>query len=385
MKNLSIPNSKNTQQRFIPTPEHYEMIISSVEDYAIFTTDKNCIINSWNEGSGKLFGYEEEEIIGKNIDIIFTEEDRKSGVLLEEVKVALKEGRAQDERWHLRKDNRTFFASGLLFPLNDKDKKWIGFVKVVRDMTERKKFEEALKAHTKNLESLNIHKEKIVSVLSHDLRSPLNSIIGTSEALISGFDKMENVEVKKMLYIINKSSKKLLNMLNNLLDWAKTKYASETFTPENIKLADLVRKVFDILKENAAMKEINLYNKIEENVFVFADEKMVLSILQNLISNAIKFTQQGGEITATAKRKEDEIIVKIKDTGIGMSKEIQEKVLTSEAESLSKGTNNEKGTGMGLLLVKEFLEKIGGRIWVESEKGKGSSFYFTLPLNRFQL
>ena len=381
MKNdLSNSNSKNTQQRYIPTPEHYEQIMSSLEDYAIFTTDKKCIINSWNKGSAKLFGYEEEEIIGKHIDIIFTEEDRKNGSPLEEVKAALNEGRAQDEKWHLRKDNTTFFASGLLFPLNDKDKKWIGFVKVVRDMTERKKWKEALKAHSENLKELNIHKEKIFSVLSHDLRSPLSSIIGTSGALISGFNKMENAEVEKMLRIINKSSKKLLNMLDNLLNWAKIKYASETFSPENIKLPNLMKKVFDVLQGNAAMKGVTLNNKIEEDVFVFADEKMVLSILQNLISNAIKFTQEGGEITATAKRKEDKIIVKIKDTGIGMSKEIQEKILNSEAESLSKGTNSEKGTGMGLLLVKEFLEKIGGRMWVESKKGKGSSFYFTLPL-----
>jgi two-component system CheB/CheR fusion protein len=143
-----------------------------------------------------------------------------------------------------------------------------------------------------------------------------------------------------------------------------------------------VKKVFDTLNENASIKTINLSHEIHENTSVFADGKMLLSILQNLVSNALKHTGNGGTVSITTKLSEDKIIVEIKDSGIGMTKEIQEKLFTPQASSLSKAREEDKGAGIGLLLVKGFLEKNGGEIWVESIEGKGSSFYFTLPIEK---
>jgi PAS domain S-box-containing protein len=235
------------------------------------------------------------------------------------------------------------------------------------------------KTDVKELEGLNTHKEKVIATLSHDLRSPLTGIIGLAELLKENFESFENNAVKEMLDLLYKSSTDELNMLDSLVEWARIKYAAEAFSPENIKLTQYVKKVFETFNENAVAKDLHLCNEIEEYLNVFADGKMLLSILQNIVSNSIKHTPVGGTITISAKRKEDKIIIEIKDTGTGMSKEIKEKLFTPQMVSLSNSRKENKGAGIGLLLVKGFLEKNGGEIWAESIEGKGSSFYFTLP------
>ncbi len=383
MKNkIQQDNSKVLKNHYIPTAEFYSQIIDSLQDYSIFTLDKELIINSWNSGSSTIFGYETEEVIGKHFDIIFTEEDKKNGVPKVEIDTALKEGRAVDNRWQICKDRSKFYAYGLIFPLTGIDGELLGYVKILRDLTERRKSEEAIRKYVKELEELNTHKESILAILSHDLRSPLAGIIEAGGYLASNFDEMERNEVKQMLDLLLQASKDELNMLDYLLGWARIKYASEAFSPTKIELAQYVEKVFNILNENAALKTISLHHEVEKNTNVFVDGKMLLSILQNIVSNALDNTRPGGKITVTSKRKEDKIIIEIKDTGIGMSKEIQEKLFIPQMDSLSKEGKDNKGAGIGLLLVKGFLEKNGGEIWVESLEGEGSSFYFTLPVDK---
>ena len=375
-------NKKILKSRYVPTAEFYGQIIDSLQDYSIFTLDNKFTINSWSSGSTKIFGYETDEVIGEHFDIIFTEEDKQKGIPKKEIETALKEGKATDNRWHISKDKNLFYAYGLVFPLTGIDGEMLGYVKILRDLTERKKSEDAIKKYVKELEELNTHKESVLAILSHDLRSPLSGIISITKYLQSNFDKMEHSEVKEMLELLYKSSKDELNMLDYLVEWARIKYASEVFSPSKIELVRYVQKVFDTLNETASIHAINLHHEIEENTRVFADEKMLLSVIQNIVSNAIKHTRPGGKIMVTAKRKEDKIIVQIKDTGIGMSKEIQEKLFKPQMNTLAATRKENKGAGIGLLLVKGFLEKNDGEIWVESIEGEGSSFYFTLPVEK---
>ncbi len=372
---------KITKSKYIPTSEFYSQIIDSLQDYSIFTLDKDLIINSWSSGSSIIFGYETDEVIGEHFELIFTEEDKKKGIPQTEIDSAITEGRAVDNRWHICKDGSLFYAYGLVFPLTGIDGELLGYVKILRDLTDRRKSEEAIKKYVKDLEELNTHKEDILAILSHDLRGPLGGIIGTAKYLKSNFDKMEQGDVKQMLDLLHKAATDELNMLDYLVEWARIKYASEVFTPAKIELFRYVNKVFEKLNEVAALNTVILHTDIEKDTSVFADEKMLLSVLQNIVSNAIKHSHKGGKITVTAKRKEDKIIVQIKDTGVGMSKEIQEKLFTPQMSSLSKTRKEDKGAGIGLLLVKGFLEKNGGEIWVESVEGEGSTFYFTLPEN----
>ncbi len=375
-------NSKNLKNRYMPTAEFYSQVIDSLQDYSIFTLDTDLMINSWNSGATKIFQYETDEIIGKHFRAIFTEEDKKIGAPELEIEMALKDGRAVDNKWHIRKDGSKFYAYGLVFPLLGMDGEMLGYVKILRDLTERKKSEDAIERYVKELEELNEHKESVLAILSHDLRGPLTGIISTAEYLKSNYDRMKPDAIKEMLDLLHKSAKGELNMLDYLVEWARIKYASDVFSPKEIELSEYVKKIFDNLNQSASLKTINLNYEIPEGTSVFADGKMVLSVLQNIVSNALKHTETGGNITITTKKKEDKVIVAIKDTGIGMSNEIREKLFTPEMTSLSKAREKNKGAGIGLLLVKGFLEKNGGEIWVESNIGEGSTFYFTLPIEK---
>lgn len=374
--------TKGLKEQYVPTAEFYSQIIDSLLDYSIFTVDTDLNINSWNSGATNIFQYETEEIIGKPFETIFTKEDRKKGVPQREIDIALKDGKSVDIRWHLCKDGKTFFADGLVFPLKDEDGEVIGFVKILRDITAKKEAEDEIKKYAKELEELNAHKESVLAILSHDLRSPLAGIIQGAQYLETNFDKIDSATVKELLKEFRVAAVNELAMLDYLVEWTRIKYAAEAFVPAKIGLDNYVKKVFDSLKETASINTINLHSEIEENFSVFADEKMLLSILQNIVSNAIKHSHTGGQITISAKQTDTMMIVQIKDTGKGMSKEIQDKLFAPQVKSLSKAVEENKGAGIGLLLVKGFLEKNNGKIWVESEEGKGSSFYFTLPLDK---
>ena len=373
-------NPKILKNRYIPSAEFFSQIIDSLQDYSIFTLDNDFIINSWSSGATKIFGYETDEVIGEHFDLIFTEEDLKKGIPKREIETSLKEGRATDNRWHITKDKSLFYAYGLVFPLIGLDGEMLGYVKILRDLTDRKQSEDAIKKYVKELEELNTHKESVLAILSHDLRSPLSAIIGTAKYLKDNFHKMKPDAVQEMLDLLYKSSTDELDMLDYLVEWARIKYASDAFSPTKIKLTDYINKVFESLSETASINTINLHHEIEENTTVFADGKMLISIIQNIVSNAIKHIEKGGTITVSAKSKDDKIIIQVKDTGIGMSKEIMAKLFTPQMKTLSEKRKKDKGAGIGLLLVKGFLEKNGGEIWVESIEGEGSSFYFTLPI-----
>ncbi len=375
-------NQKILKNRYIPTTEFYSQIIDSLQDYSIFTLDNDYNINSWSSGSTKIFGYEADEVIGEPFDIIFTAEDLKNGIPNIEIETALLDGRATDNRWHITKDKSLFYAYGLVFPLIGSDGERLGYVKILRDLTDRKKSEDAIKNYVRELEELNTHKESVLAILSHDLRSPLTGIIGTAAYLKEDFHKMKSEDVQEMLDLLYQSSKDELEMLDYLVEWARIKYATEVFSPIKIKLAEYIDKVFETLNDTASKNEIILYHEIENDIEVFADGNMLISIIQNIVSNAIKHSKQGDTISVSANSKDEKIIVQVKDTGTGMSKDVIKNLFTPQLKTLSEARKANKGAGIGLLLVKGFLEKNGGEIWVESVEGEGSSFYFTLPIEK---
>ena len=379
---MQLASSKILKNQYIPTSEFYSQLIDSLHDYSIFTVDNNLMINSWSSGSTAIFGYQSREVIGKHFDLIFTPEDKKNGIPKSEIHKARINGKAVNNRWHVRKNNNIFYAYGLVFPLTDVNGEKIGYVNILHDLTDRKRSDDALNKQLKELEELNAHKESILAILSHDLRSPLTRIIAITQYLKSRIDTIQPDELRQMVNFLDASSKDELNMLDYLVEWARIKYAAETFSPAKIYLYQYTFKVFETLSHLASAKNITLQNQIEHNITAYADGKMILSIIQNITSNAIANTNNNGIITITAKRKVEEIIVEIKDNGIGMSKLIQKNIFTPKINTLSKARQENKGAGIGLLLTKSFVEKNNGRIWVTSVEGVGTSFYFSLPLNK---
>lgn len=232
------------------------------------------------------------------------------------------------------------------------------------------------------LKELNANKDKILSIIAHDLRSPFNGILGFSELLILNINKFEISESEKYLEIINSSAKNTLILLDNLLNWAKSQTNQINFNPQKIALSSIIQEIIEISNSQATVKNISLNYSQSDEIEVYADKNMLMIILQNLTSNAIKFTKTGGHINVVGKLEQNWVEITISDNGIGMKKEIIKKLFDFSTNSTSLGTANEKGSGLGLVLCKEFINKHGGVIWVESEDGKGSDFKFTLPLNK---
>lgn len=369
---------KVLEGQHVLSAEFFSQVVDSMPDYSIFTVDNDSKINSWSSGSTQLFQYSVEEIMGKDFDIIFTEDDKKNGIPKTEITKALKDGKAADNRWHIRKDGSKFYAYGQVYPIASEDGEMKGYVKILRDLTERKNAEK----YAREMEELSVHKESILFILSHDFRTLIAGVTGTAEFLDKNFDEMDKITAKEMLQLIHTTSKEELDLLDYLIEWARIKYASEAFAPVKIEIFKHVKTVFETLNDDAVAYNTYLQNNIEENIKVFADSDMLLSILRNLILNGIKYSHKGGKIAVSAETKENEIIIEIKDDGIGIPKEIKDKLFTPQITTISDTWKKDKETGIGLILSKGFVEKNGGRIWVESIEGEGSSFYFTLPIGK---
>lgn len=245
--------------------------------------------------------------------------------------------------------------------------------------SELKSLNEQLFQSEKQLIELNQSKDKFFSIISHDLKSPFNSLLGFSGQLQESLDDFDKEEIREYIGYINDSSKNLYNLVLNLLNWALIQRGREKFEPKTINVKDFLDQCLSVLHGNAVKKNITIKNEVDEIHTVTADEDMLNSIFQNLISNAIKFTNLGGEILFESKVNESHIEISIMDNGVGMNEEVLQKIFKIGSKHSTTGTANEHGTGLGLILVKELVERNQGSIWVESEVGRGTTFTFTLP------
>ena len=253
----------------------------------------------------------------------------------------------------------------------------------VQKQRSNKKLEEAnteIRRQNEQLQQLNATKDKFFSIISHDLKGPLNSLTSFSGLLINYFDSLSKEEIQSLAKDLDKSLKNLFALLENLLEWSRSQTGAIEFKPEAFDLSELVQQNIELLTAQAATKEIKLAYANPQALTVLAHKNSVTTVIRNLISNAIKFTPQGGTITLSASKSNEEALVSIADTGVGMSKEVIDKLFRIDAKHSTKGTADEKGTGLGLVLCKDFVEKNNGNIGVQSEEGKGSTFYFTLPV-----
>ncbi|NOQ25676.1 MAG: PAS domain S-box protein [Bacteroidales bacterium] len=262
--------------------------------------------------------------------------------------------------------------------INEKNE-FYGIVGIMLDITKRKDAEQALKESEKQLIELNATKDKLFSIIAHDLRTPFNSILGFSELLIGNVKDFEIAKSEKYIGLINSSTKDSLILLENLLKWAQSQTGQIKFKQKRIILSSIIREIIELSNSIAIVKDISLVHNYSDEIEVYADENMLKTVLRNLISNAIKFTKTGGNINISLISEQNQVEISISDNGVGINEETLKKLFDNSTNITSRGTANEKGSGLGLVLCKEFVEKHGGKIWVESEVGKGSDFKFTLP------
>jgi PAS domain S-box-containing protein len=265
-------------------------------------------------------------------------------------------------------------------PLLNKQGEVIGILGTYVEITERKKVELALKESEAKLHQLNADKDRFISILSHDLKSPFNNLLGLSELLTKNLHKYDIDKIENFVINIHQSVQSTVNLLDDILTWARAQQGSIPFKPQNLSLRDVCNDVLMTLHPTASAKNIVIKCLAEDHLNVFADIDMLKTVLRNLVSNAIKFTNTGGAIRITAEQKDSNVTISVSDNGIGIPPENLAKLFDISEVLTTKGTAKETGTGLGLLLCKEFVEKHGGKIWVESEIGKGSDFRFTLPI-----
>jgi PAS domain S-box-containing protein len=255
-------------------------------------------------------------------------------------------------------------------------------VGIKRDITERKITELALKESEAKLQENNKTKDKLFSIIAHDLRSPFNGILGFSDLLINITNSQDTEKTKKYSSLIYSTARNTLVLLDNLLDWGKSQTGQINFNPEKLILSSIIQNVVETSRSNAIIKNISLNFIPSGDIAVYADQNMLETVLRNLTSNAIKFTNLNGEININAIQNQDFCEITISDNGVGMNDEKCNRLFNLDTNITTIGTANEKGSGLGLILCKEFVEKLDGNIWVESKEGKGSNFKFTLPLSK---
>lgn len=360
--------------------QRYRLLVDSVHDYSIFSLDANGYVTSWNSGAQRIKGYTAEEIIGRHFSTFYRPEDAEAGMPERVLKTARETGHFEGEGWRVRKDGTRFWSSILVTPIVDEDARLVGFSKVTRDITDRKKLMDELQRHADELEVQIAERERANAELeafsysvSHDLRAPLRAIEGFASALREDYGRKLEPAADEYLQQIIKASTRMNRLVRDLLEYGRL--GRIELHAQRIALAPLIQRV---IQENFSGQ--NIVPDLPESVAVMGHEPTLTQIFINLISNGIKFQQPGvpSEIRITATRMGENMVkISVTDNGIG----IQPGHLARLFKVFERlhGVEQYPGTGIGLAIVKRGSERMGGSCGVESKPGAGSTFWVELP------
>lgn len=373
---------KQAEEKLRKSETRYHRLFESTKEGILILDAETGQIVDVNPFLIEMLGFSYEELIGKELFEIgvfkniaaskdaFIELQNKEYIRFEDMPLETKDGKVIDVEFI---SNVYLVDHKKIIQCN------------IRNITDRKLVEKELIENETRLLELNATKDKFFSIIAHDLRNLFNSIIGFSDIIERQVFDKDFIGLDKYARIVQNSSHRAMSLLTNLLVWARSQTGKIEFNPESVEILLLITEVTKLLHDSAQHKSISIYIENQDNIIVMADTAMIRVILRNLISNAIKYTHPGGKIIISAERKQDELLVSVCDTGIGIKKDILKNLFRIDISKSTKGTNDESGTGMGLLLCKEFIDMHGGRIWAESDTNsrqtdKGSEFYFTIPL-----
>ncbi len=363
----------------------FRLMVEGVHNHALLTIDPNGNISSWNRGGERMLGYREEDILGRSFACFFTPEDLANGLPERQIALARQNGRADDEGWRVRADGSRFWASVSKTALYYDSPEEYGFAVVIEDRTEERRIESAIEET--RAESIRLQ-EKLLSHVSHELRTPLTAIYFFTSNVADGLLGELLPEQRDHLKIAIENVNQLTEMVNDLLDITRAGTAKLSIEPHYTKPGKLIAKVGTTCQRNAADKGVALESSLDraqEELLpaVWADASRVRQILTNLIDNAIKFTPHGGSVRVGAESDAGDagfVRFWVKDTGPGIRPEHRELIFERLAQVSDGNQSSRAGLGLGLYIARELVVQHGGRIWLESEFGKGSTFSFTLPV-----
>lgn len=345
---------------------------------SIVITDLKGRIEYVNPKFTKVTGYNLEEAIGQNPRIL------KSGATSREVYSQLWKTITEGKEWrgefqNVKKNGDRYWEFATISPVINEQGLVTHYIAVKEDITERKKAEDALRRSEAKLKELNTTKDKFFSIIGHDIKGVFSSILVISDLLVQRVQEKNLDDLDQYSHMLNDVAKNGYALLENLLSWSRIQTGHIKYSPTDFLILDVIRNVVELYKLNFDEKKIAINLEVNESAIIRADRFMLETILRNLISNAIKYTNPGGHIKILTQQVEGVFRVSISDSGVGISAEDIPKLFRIETSYSTQGTNKEMGTGLGLILCKEFVTRHNGDIWVESEQGKGTTIHFTLP------
>lgn len=343
----------------------------------LFVKNNNHEFVIVNDAYCTITGFSRDVIIGSTMSKMFPSNQMKH--FFEIDRVVLESGVENScEEFLTISDGSTLIMSTKKTRYIDEDGNFF-LIGIMHDITIRRKNEEEIKSQNSKLQKMNKEKDKFFSIISHDLKTPFNGFLGLTQILLEDLPSLSFEEIQDIVSALKTSATNLYRLLENLLEWSRFKNGILVFSPENLLVYDEIDDYLKSIIDLANKKWIEIKVNVPEDFTIFADRNMFRSIIQNLVSNAVKFTKKRGSVTVTASKTDGLIIFSVSDTGIGMKVDIVENLFKLDVQTSRTGTEGELSTGLGLILCKDFIEKHNGSIWVESKEGIGSEFHFTLP------
>jgi PAS domain S-box-containing protein len=360
---------------------NFRLLIEGSRDCALFTMDLTGCVTSWNGGAQRMLGYAEAEIVGQNFSCMYTAEDIQNRVPDKQLHKALQTGRAEDEGWRVRSNHEQFWGNVNITALLEGVGPARGCALIMQDATERRKIAIVLEETRRERTRLQ---EKLLSHVSHELRTPLTAIYLFTTNVLDGLLGDLNPEQREHLTFALDNVKQLKSMVSDLLEITRVETHKLTVVPQRVNPVKLIAEVLGTCLTNATVKKVNLCSEVAPRIpIVWADPTRVRQILTNLIDNGIKFTPENGTVTVASSPSvgnDDCLTLSVSDTGCGISLENRDIIFDRLAQVESTTEASRSGLGLGLFISRELISQHGGRIWVESQLGHGSTFYFTLPI-----
>ena len=374
---FDITARRHAEEQARATEARMRMVAESANDYAIITMDEEGRTTSWNKGAEYLFGYIEQEMLGQTLERLFVPEDRAAGVPADELVRARGDGRAEDERWHMRKDGSRFFCSGVTTPLRNGD--FQGFAKIARDVTSRERQEQAVRTDARNAVAL---KDEFLAVMAHELRHPLNMININVELLARMPELRHSPTLLRAASAIRNSVMSQAKIIEDLMDMSRVRTGKLSLTMAPVLPEVVVRGMVEVMRADPAARDIAIeLSGGVDGLYVMADAVRLEQVLMNLLSNALKFTPKGGRVEVRLDREDGAVRIDVCDSGQGIAPSFLPYVFDMYGQSVSVTTRSKGGLGIGLALVRELVCLHGGRVEAFSEGiGKGARFSVWLPL-----
>ena len=388
---------REAEEQLRQSTEVFQLLVSSVRDYAIFMLDPEGNVATWNAGAERIKGYKPHEIIGSHFSRFYPEEDKRNGKPARELEIAREQGSVEDEGWRLRKDGTRFWANVVITAVHDAHGELRGFAKVTRDITERKKAEETLleqrearvraeeerrvtEASYRVAQEANRAKDEFLMTLSHELRTPMTAILGWSRLLPAM--SPDDPAFHEAVLSIASGAQLQARLIDDILDVSRIVSGKLRLAPETIEVSRVIMNAVDAVNATAEAKQIAITMSLAPGLgMMVADPTRIQQVIWNLLSNAVKFTPRGGSVNVTGRRTASQIEVAVTDSGEGIDPQFLPHIFEPFRQAESPQTRVHGGLGLGLSIVRFIAEAHGGTVRAESTgRGKGSTFTMMLPV-----